>query len=268
MFEKTIDSIRLLFLKEKEPYLRLKRILGFLPHNIDLYRTALMHKSASAKDKGNKRINNERLEFLGDAVLSSVVADILYKRYPNKQEGFLTTLRSKLVKRETLNELAVKIGLDKLVLHNEQLQQAHNNYMNGNAFEAFFGAIYLDRGYDCCYHYINDVVLTRYINVEEVAKTEENYKSKLIEWCQKYQLKIQFDIVSEELLPDRNTPKFVSRVCVENIYSGSGDGFSKKESHQNAAKQAVKHIQRDVVFANSLIKARAKRLEREKAEKA
>lgn len=259
MFEKTIDSIRLLFLKEKEPYLRLKRILGFLPHNIEIYRIALMHKSAGAKDKGNRRINNERLEFLGDAVLSSVVADILYKRYPNKQEGFLTTLRSKLVKRDTLNELAVKIGLDKLVLHNEQVQQAHNSYMNGNAFEAFFGAIYLDQGYGRCYSFIRDVVLGRYIDVEEVSKTEENYKSKLIEWCQKYQLQIQFDIVSEEVLADHNTPKFVSRVTVEGIYCGSGDGYSKKESHQNAARQAVKHIKRDVAFANSLIEARTKR---------
>lgn len=240
--------------------MRLKRILGFLPHNIGIYREALMHKSAGAKDKGNKRINNERLEFLGDAVLSSVVADILYKRYPNKQEGFLTTLRSKLVRRDTLNDLAVKIGLDKLVLHDEQMQQAHNCYMNGNAFEAFFGAIYLDKGYDYCYHYINDVVLTKYIDVEEVSNTEENYKSKLIEWCQKYQLKVLFEIISEELMPDRNTPKFVSRVTIEGTYCGTGDGFSKKESHQNAAKQAYNHIKRDVAFANSLMNARAKRL--------
>ena len=130
--------------------MQLKSILGFLPHNITLYQTALMHKSLTLHEKGAKHINNERLEYLGDAMLGAVVADILYQRYPNKQEGFLTTLRSKLVRRDTLNKLAVQIGLDKLVLYSGRATSAHNSYMNGNAFEAFFGAIYLDRGYDYC----------------------------------------------------------------------------------------------------------------------
>lgn len=257
MFEQLKDMWRLLFLKEREPFLQLKRILGFLPHDLTLYRHALMHKSFN--QKGKKRINNERMEFLGDAVLGTVVADVLYELYPNKQEGFLTTLRSKLVRRDMLNKLAVQMGLDKLVLHEGHMSSAHNSYMNGNAFEAFIGAIYLDRGYGYCMRFIKEVVFKKYVNIEDVSKTEENYKSKLIEWCQKFQLAISFEMISQKILSDRNTPKFVSRVMIEGIYSGTGDGFSKKESHQNAAQQAYKRVQRDMAFVNSLIEARSQK---------
>ena len=241
--------------------MQLRNILGFLPRDIKLYQTALMHKSLTLREKGEKHINNERLEYLGDAVLSAVVADILYQRYPNKQEGFLTTLRSKLVRRDTLNKLAVQMGLDKLVLYSGRATSAHNSYMNGNAFEAFFGAIYLDRGYEYCMSFARDVIFKKYINIEEVSKTEENYKSKLIEWCQKYQFEFKFDIVSQKILQDRNTPKFVSRVTIEGVYCGTGDGYSKKESHQKAAQQAYKHIRRNAAFVNTLIDARSKRAE-------
>ena len=241
--------------------MQLRNILGFLPRDIRLYQTALMHKSLTLREKGEKHINNERLEYLGDAVLSAVVADILYQRYPNKQEGFLTTLRSKLVRRDTLNKLAVQMGLDKLVLYSGRATSAHNSYMNGNAFEAFFGAIYLDRGYEYCMSFARDVIFKKYINIEEVSKTEENYKSKLIEWCQKYQFEFKFDIVSQKILQDRNTPKFVSRVTIEGVYCGTGDGYSKKESHQKAAQQAYKHIRRNAAFVNTLLDARSKRAE-------
>lgn len=241
--------------------MQLRNILGFLPRDIRLYQTALMHKSLTLREKGEKHINNERLEYLGDAVLSAVVADILYQRYPNKQEGFLTTLRSKLVRRDTLNKLAVQMGLDKLVLYSGRATSAHNSYMNGNAFEAFFGAIYLDRGYEYCMSFARDVIFKKYINIEEVSKTEENYKSKLIEWCQKYQFEFKFDIVSQKILQDCNTPKFVSRVTIEGVYCGTGDGYSKKESHQKAAQQAYKHIRRNAAFVNTLIDARSKRAE-------
>ena len=241
--------------------MQLRNILGFLPRDIRLYQTALMHKSLTLREKGEKHINNERLEYLGDAVLSAVVADILYQRYPNKQEGFLTTLRSKLVRRDTLNKLAVQMGLDKLVLYSGRATSAHNSYMNGNAFEAFFGAIYLDRGYEYCMSFARDVIFKKYINIEDVSKTEENYKSKLIEWCQKYQFEFKFDIVSQKILQDRNTPKFVSRVTIEGVYCGTGDGYSKKESHQKAAQQAYKHIRRNAAFVNTLIDARSKRAE-------
>lgn len=245
------NQIRLLFRKDKEPYLQLKRILGYIPDNIDIYQTAMSHKSLN-HNSGN-HINNERLEFLGDAVLGSVVADILYEKYPTKQEGFLTTLRSKLVRRDMLNRLADSIGLADLINYSGKKTSAHNSYMNGNAFEAFIGAIYLDQGYKQAQKFIKRKVYDKHVDIERVAKTEENWKSKIIEWCQKYQLDIQFDLVSEKVLNDHNTMKFTSRVLIEGVYCGSGDGYSKKESHQEAARQAYSHIKRDKMFMRSLI---------------
>ena len=259
VFKGLRQNVRLLTAKDKEPYLRLKRITGYLPYDLGLYRTALMHKSASRGEDKSHHINNERLEYLGDAILGAVVADLLYQRYPNKQEGYLTTLRSKLVRRDTLNQLAVQIGLDKLVLHEGPVTSAHNSYMNGNAFEAFFGALYLDRGYAVCQKFMRNVIFRRFINIDEMSQKEENYKSKLIEWCQKHQLAIEFEMLSQKMLSDRTTPKFVSRVVIEGVYCGQGDGFSKKESHQQAARQAYQKVRRDVAFVNRLFEERSKR---------
>ena len=249
---KNIKSrLRLLFRKDKEPYLRLKKITGFYPNDITIYRTAMKHKSLG--DNSGAHVNNERLEFLGDAVLGSIVASILYQRYPNQQEGFLTTLRSKLVRRDMLNKLADQIGLSDYVNYSGRKTSAHNSYMNGNAFEAFIGAIYLDQGYRQTERFVRDVVFKKHVDMEKVATTEENYKSKLIEWCQKHQLRCEFELVSERIMFDNNTTRFTSRVTIENIYCGTGEGFSKKESHQEAARQAFMHIKRDKQFMQSLI---------------
>ena len=146
--------IKLLFLKkDKELYLKLKQILGFYPHNIELYKTALMHKSIMHRNNKGKPVNNERLEFLGDAVLDAIVGDIVYRRFPGKREGFLTNTRSKLVQRETLGKLANEMGVTNLVMSSGR-SQSHNSYMGGNAFEALVGAIYLDRGYDTCMRFM------------------------------------------------------------------------------------------------------------------
>lgn len=259
--ETLTENFRLLFRKEKEPFFRLRQLLGFLPHDLRLYRLALMHKSANRADTDDaphhERVNNERLEFLGDAVLGSVVADILYERFPNKQEGFLTTLRSKLVRRDMLNDVAVRIGLDQLVLHADRVSSAHNSYVNGNAFEAFVGAIYLDRGYAYCQRFLRDVVYAQYVDIEKVSRTEENYKSRLIEWCQKQRLRFQFEMVSQRVLADRTTAKFVSRVLIEGTFCGSGEGYTKKESHQAAARQAWKRLHKDKQLLKQLTEQRA-----------
>ena len=139
-----IDKIRLLFRKDRESYLCFYRILGFYPRNIQLYEQALLHKSTSVRSDKGRPLNNERLEFLGDAILDAIVGDIVYKRFEGKREGFLTNTRSKIVQRETLNKLAVEIGLDKLIKYSTR-SSSHNSYMYGNAFEAFIGAIYLDQ---------------------------------------------------------------------------------------------------------------------------
>lgn len=252
-FQDTIDKVRLLFRTDKEPYLRLYNLMGFYPHDISIYNIALMHRSMHSTSHRFRRVNNERLEFLGDAILSAVVSDIIYELYPKQQEGFLTTLRSKLVKRETLNELAVKIGLDKLVVHSGNMSMAHNSYMNGNAFEAFIGAIYYDRGYDYCMRFMKERIFNKEINIEKMSHKEENYKSKVIEWCQRYQLQFEFVITDQKQSKTQNSPMFFAEVMVEGVSCGKGQGFSKKESHQHAAQQAYRKIKNDVGFANQLI---------------
>jgi len=245
------DKIRLFFQKDKEPFLLLKDILGFYPRDISFYRMALQHKSyAETNDKGAK-VNNERLEFLGDAVLESVVSDIIYKQYPDKQEGFLTNLRSKLVKREMLNELAAKIGIDKLILHTGRITSAHNSYMGGNAFEALIGAIYLDRGYEYCKTFVANRLLKQHVNVEQLADSEQNFKSLLIEWCQKYQFEFQFVMTDEKVV--NGVPTFEASVLVEGMELGEGKGYSKKESHQNAACVALDKVRNNNALVNKLV---------------
>jgi len=264
-----LDTIRLLFRKDKKPFILLKRILGFYPHNIRLYQLALKHKSVAyfereeLRSQGKKPVlayeatlNNERLEFLGDAVLGAIVADILYRHYANRQEGFLTSLRSKIVCRSSLNRLAVELGLDKLILHSGNTTGAHNSYMNGNAFEAFLGAIYLDRGYDCCYRFMEKQVLKRYIDVKKLSTEEQNHKSTLIEWCQRYQYKFQF--TNREMREDK-VPKFHSEVRIEGIVCGAGEGYSKKESDQCAASKAMRRIKREPSLKQKIADAHAQR---------
>ncbi|MBQ0046216.1 MAG: ribonuclease III [Prevotellaceae bacterium] len=259
-----LDKIRLLFKDEKKPFLQLKAILGFYPHNIRLYDLALMHKSVARFGKDEKKhvnayVNNERLEYLGDAILGAVVADVLYKHYGNKQEGFLTNLRSKIVCRSSLNKLAQDIGLDKLIKHNGAVTTGHNSFMYGNAFEAFFGAIYLDRGYEYCYRFMEDQVFKKHINIEQVARQEGNFKSALIEWCQKR--RFTFEFKQKEMREGNGhsgVPVFHSKILVEGIPCGTGDGYTKKESDQNAAKQALSRLKRDKAFVQSIRNAKEK----------
>ncbi len=203
-----------------------------------------------------KRINNERLEFLGDAILGAVVGDLVYHHFQGKREGFLTNTRSKVVQRETLNRVAVEIGLDKLIQYSIS-STSHNSYMCGNAFEALIGAIYLDRGYTCCMKFINERILHRLLDLDKVANKEMNYKSKLIEWCQKKHLLFEFKLVEQHR--DRHesySPVFKSQALLEGIVCGEGVGYSKKESHQSAAKAAYKHIRQDKDLAEQVFRAK------------
>ena len=200
--------------------------------------------------------NNERLEFLGDAVLGAIVADILYRHFGKKQEGFLTTLRSKIVCRSSLNKLAIDLGLDKLIRHVGAVTTGHNSFMSGNAFEAFIGAIYIDRGYNYCYRFLEQKVFKHYIDIEQVAQVEQNHKSALIEWCQKYQYKIEFRQKESRDSENRNAPFFHSSVLIMGIPCGTGDGYSKKESDQNAARQAMTHIKQDKELLNGIKNSR------------
>lgn len=249
MFSNILDEIRLLFRKDKESYLCFYKILGFYPRNIEIYQQALLHKSSSVKAKG-RLLNNERLEFLGDAILDAVVADIVYKRFEGKREGFLTNTRSKIVQRETLNQIAVKIGLDKLIKYTTR-QSSHNSYMCGNAFEALVGAIYLDRGYATCKFFMEERIIKPYLNLEKLSRKEVNFKSKLIEWGQKNKFLIEFNLL-EQTVDEQQNPVFETQVVVEQVPAGQGKGYSKKESQQEAAHETLNKIKNDPQFIDTI----------------
>lgn len=256
MFSNILDKIRLLFRKDKESYLCFYKMLGFYPRNIEIYQQALLHKSSSVKAKG-RLLNNERLEFLGDAILDAVVADIVYKRFEGKREGFLTNTRSKIVQRETLNRIAVQIGLDKLIKYTTR-QSSHNSYMCGNAFEALVGAIYLDRGYETCKFFMEERIIKPYLNLDKLSRKEVNFKSKLIEWGQKNRFLIEFNLLEQSVDEEQN-PIFETQVIVEQVPAGQGKGYSKKESQQEAAHETLDKIKNDPQFIDTIFAEKAAR---------
>lgn len=254
-----IDRIKLPFRKEKELYLSLYTILGFYPRNIELYQMALSHKSIHFKNKKGKPVNNERLEFLGDAILDAIVGDIVYKHFPGKREGFLTNTRSKLVQRETLNKIAQEIGLSRLI-YSSGRNFSHNSYMAGNAFEALIGALYLDRGYNLCMRFMQKKILTKMVNIDTVAYKEVNFKSRLIEWAQKNKMNIAFNLL-EQKKDDEGNPVFKYCVVIEGIKCNSASGFSKKESQQLASEETLEYIKKNTRFCDALFEAKKKRQE-------
>lgn len=243
LYKQLHNAIRLLRTRGKEPYFSLSKILGFYPDNLDLYEMALLHKSSSIETDDGKWLNNERLEFLGDGILDGVVADIVYKRYPNKREGFLTDARSKIVQRETMNRIAVQLGLDRMVVFSAKIS-THNNHMYGNALEALIGAIYLDQGFEASYKFIEEVMIDKHIELESFLKKEANYKSSLLEWGQKNRIVISFHLI-ESFKDNDGNPIFQTAVTLFGDQIGIGIGYSKKESQQAAAKMASKRIKND-----------------------
>lgn len=261
MLNNFIDRIKLSFRKDKELYLSLYEILGFYPHDISYYKMALLHKSIMHRNSKGKPVNNERLEFLGDAVLDAVVGDIVYQHFPGKREGFLTNTRSKLVQRDTLNKLAQEMGINQLILSNGH-SSSHNSYMGGNAFEALVGAIYLDRGYDACMYFMQKRILAQMINIDKVAYKEVNFKSKLIEWSQKNRVKLDFVMLDQQ--KDKNgSPIFTYQVVFEGVEGGVGKGYSKKESQQVASKTSLEKLRKEPQYIDAVFTAKANRTKME-----
>ena len=206
-------------------------------------------------------MNNERLEFLGDAILDAVVGDIVYQHFPGKREGFLTNTRSKLVQRETLGKLAKEMGIDQLIKSSGHTS-SHNSYMGGNAFEALVGAIYLDRGYDACMQFMQKRILNQLINIDRVAYREVNFKSKLLEWSQKNRVKMEFQLVSQQ--NDKgNSPVFCYKVMLENVEGCTGTGYSKKESQQLASKLTLEQLRKQPQFIDAVFAAKSERTKME-----
>lgn len=258
MFSDLIQRIKLLFLKDKELYYNVKSITGCLPHNIDLYKLALSHKSIMAHDEQGKLINNERLEFLGDAILGAVTGDIVFRHFPRKREGFLTTTRSKLVQREMLGKLAKEMGVTDLLLSSSSSNPSHNSYIGGNAFEALVGALYLDKGYYACMKFVEKRILSSLVNIDKVAYKEVNFKSKMLEWAQKKHANVTFELCSQSQDAECN-PTFEYLVKIENIAGGRGKGYTKKESQQIAARKTLEKLRRDGRFTDTVYTAIRKR---------
>ena len=217
----------------------IQNIAGLTPSNLELYRLATLHSSIAQENKHGLKESNERLEYLGDAILGAAVADYLFKKFPFKPEGFLTEIRSRIVNREALNQLARKIGVANIVQFdskNAHLQQV----ILGNTLEAIVGAIYLDKGFLRTRKFVIDKMIAPNYDLEELVNSNSNFKSKIIEWAQREGKKVRFEIVNVKKA--RNHKEFTAQVLVDNEAKGTGYGNSKKKAEQDAALKTIEML--------------------------
>ena len=225
------------FSPDKEFVRRLSGLLGFTPAHIPLFKLAFFHKSTfTSRDYAIS--NNERLEFLGDAVLSTIVGEYLFKKYPNSDEGFLTKMRSKIVKRHSLDNIADKMGLDMFLAHYNQTRLSKS--MLGNALEALVGAVYIEVGYDETKKYVIKKILRRYLDIHELEAFDDNYKSQLLEWCQKNAKPIDYKVLTKYKSEKRD--KFKVAVFIDGKKMGTADDFNKKSAEQLASERAMQAL--------------------------
>lgn len=228
---------RRVFTQDKELVRAIAGITGTTPDNLRLYKLALTHTSFVRQSAASKHETNERLEFLGDAVLGAVVAEYLFKKFPYEDEGFLTEIRSRIVNRESLNHIALKIGLNLLVRVDTSNSSMRHKSVNGNALEALVGAIYLDKGYDTTRRFILNKLVKPYVDMHLLVNTVSNFKSKLIEWAQSQNLDIRFEIVKRK--QQGNTTEFTCEVYIDEKPVAVGKGLSKKKADQAAAEKSL-----------------------------
>jgi len=235
-----IYRIKLFSSPRKEFYSFIRVLTGHSPLKFKLYDIAFIHKSASYVDKMGNVVNNERLEYLGDAVLGTIVAEYLYNRFPFKDEGFLTQLRSRVVNRSFLTQLTFKMGLNKYVVSNAS-SVSESSHLYGDLLEAFIGAIYLDSGYAVAKEFVIKKVFYQYVDIREMEKVDNNFKSQLIEWGQKTKQEVEFKTVNN---PDSGSEKmpFLTEAYIDGEMMGAGEGYSKKEAQQNAAQDALRKL--------------------------
>jgi ribonuclease-3 len=221
------------FSPNKQLSLQLEHLLGFRPTHLGYYQLALMHRSKLEElDK-----NNERLEFLGDAILGAIIAEHLFKKYPLQPEGYLTELRSRIVRRETLNNVALRMGLNKMVQYNQHDRGLSRSHIFGNALEALIGAVYLDQGFAKCRRFIVKQVIRPYIDLDLLESTDTNYKNKLLSWSQKNGHTIEFDTIDEKMEGSRKL--FTVAILLDSEMIATGSGYNKKEAGQVAAQKAI-----------------------------
>jgi ribonuclease-3 len=229
-------NLRVYLSKDRKFYESLRNVLGFYPGNISLYKKAFTHSSAASQIKEGVKDSYERLEFLGDAVLSVVIADYLFKKFPFRDEGFLTKMRSKIVSRAQLNKLSVRFGLQQFIEADFGLTR-NNHSVNGDVFEALIGAIYLDKGYAFTHSFLQYKVIPEHLDIDEIEQTETDFKSKLIEWAQKEKKNFAFVVVEEVM--NGYEKQYIIEVRIDQVTLGRGQSISKKKAEQIASEQAV-----------------------------
>jgi ribonuclease III len=227
------------FKKDKILYTAIKNLLGFYPRNIYLYKVALSHKSAPQVWLKGQQVNNERLEYLGDAVLSSVIADYLYKKFPYQNEGFLTEMRSRLVSRNRFNKLSLKMGLNKLIFQGNGAYSSSKS-IYGDTFEALIGAIYLDTGYNFTKKVIIKRIIDVHLDVDEIEKTDTNFKSRILEFAQREKRQLEFKVVQE--LGDGHRKQYLVELYLDGQPVSRGQDFSIKSAEQVAAEKACEEL--------------------------
>nr|WP_319998968.1 ribonuclease III [uncultured Draconibacterium sp.] len=240
MVRKIVQRVKLFSSDRKEFYLFLKNLLGFYPQNLRLYDLAFIHKSASIVDSQGNFVNNERLEYLGDAILGAIIADFLYNRFPQEDEGFLTKTRSKLVNRAILTQLTHEMGLH-IFIDSNTTKNIDKSHIYGDALEALIGAIYLDKDYKAAKFFVTKRILPQFVDLNEIEQEDSNFKSQLIEWSQKNKREIEFE-TTEETDEKIKQPRFKAVVRIDNKKAGEGVGTSKKEAHQKAAHETLKKL--------------------------
>jgi ribonuclease III len=222
-----------LFSANKQLIHQLEHLLGFTPKHIAFYQLALNHRSKIDEVKEN----NERLEFLGDAILGAIVAEYLFKKYPYQPEGYMTELRSRIVRRETLNNVAVRMGLNKLVQYNQNDRGLSRSHIFGNALEALIGAVYLDQGFTKTRKFILKQMIKPYIDLDMMESTDINYKNQLLSWSQKNNRILSFDSIEERMEGARKL--FTIAIVLDGSVVVTGTGYNKKEAGQVAAQKAL-----------------------------
>lgn len=227
-------------LKNRRFYFELVNILGFLPRRLSHYRLAFLPKSANHNQNNGTIINNERLEYLGDAILNAIVAEYLFSRFPEGNEGFMTKMRAQIVKRKNLDYLATKMDIPRMIAPGVSPGNK-SKHLYGNALEALIGAIYLDRGYHAARRFFVRKIMQKHIDLFKLVKKDPDYKSRIIEWAQKNRHKIVFES-KEEHNSSSKTPSFISTIILKGDQKGTGRGESKKEAEQQAAMEALANI--------------------------
>lgn len=228
-----------LFTPSQPLELQLEQLLGFRPKHLPYYQLALSHRSQSE----TVAENNERLEYLGDAILGSIVAEYLFKKYPTQPEGFMTEMRSRMVRRESLNSVAMQMGLNKLVFFNHSDRSLARSHIFGNALEALVGAVYLDVGYAGTRRFVLKQMIKAYMDMELIEATDNNHKNKLLSWAQRHGKKAEFVTMGEKMIGQRKV--FSIAVTLDGVQVATGTGYTKKEASQAASQHALEQLDTD-----------------------